>query len=73
MAKVKFKVARMGFPAGHIVDESSIKEGVLKTLWQFGVLESVEDDNKLDDSTPDKPKHASSKRSPSKKSSKPKS
>lgn len=73
MAKVKFKVPRMGFPAGHVMDDSSIKEGVLKTLWQFGVLESVEDDNKLDDSTQDKPKYASRKRSPSKKSSKSKS
>ena len=73
MGKVRFKMPRMGYPAGHVVEESAINEGVLKTLWQFGVLESVEDDNKLDDSTPDKPKHASSKRSPSKKSSKPKS
>ena len=73
MGKVRFKMPRMGFPAGHVVEESAINEGVLKTLWQFGVLESVEDDNKLDDSTQDKPKHAPRKRSPSKKSSKPKS
>jgi hypothetical protein len=31
-----------------VVDESAIKEGVLKTLWAFGVLEKVKDDRKLD-------------------------
>lgn len=67
MAKVKFKTARMGFPAGSIVDESAIKEGVLKTLWAFGVLEKVKDDRKLDDKPNDKPVKPSRKRSSSKK------
>lgn len=71
MAKVKFKTARMGFPAGSIVDESAIKEGVLKTLWQFGVLEKVEDDRKLDSGEDDSPrKQPAGKRKSSKKSSK---
>ena len=73
MAKVKFKMARMGFPAGHVVDESAIKEGVLKTLWAFGVLEKVKDDRKLDIDTDDKPVKPASNRGSSKKSSKSKS
>lgn len=73
MDKVKFKMPRMGFPAGHIVDESAMNEGVLKTLWAFGVLEKVKDDRKLDIDTDDKPVKPAGKRSSSKKSSKPKS
>jgi hypothetical protein len=73
MAKVKFKTARMGFPAGSVVDESAIKEGVLKTLWAFGVLEKVKDDRKLDSDTDDKSVKPASNRGSSKKSSKPKS
>ena len=73
MAKVKFKTARMGFPAGSVVDESAIKEGVLKTLWAFGVLEKVKDDRKLDIDTDDKPVQPASTRGSSKKSYKPKS
>lgn len=73
MAKVKFKTARMGFPAGSVVDESAIKEGVLKTLWAFGVLEKVKDDRKLDIDTDYKPVKPASNRGSSKKSSKPKS
>lgn len=61
MAKIRFKVARMGFPAGHVCDESLLREGIVKTLKAFDVLETLDEQPKLDSKKNDKPKRASGK------------
>ena len=60
--KVRFKVARLGFEAGKVIDSDSLKSGLIKTLFDFNVLEEVkEDGNKLDSNKINKPSQSSSK------------
>ena len=66
--KVRFKVARLGFRAGTVIESSSLKSGLIKTLFDFNVLEEVkEDGDKLDVDAGNKPKQPSSKPKRSKK------
>jgi hypothetical protein len=54
-----------------VVDDGELREGIVRTLIQLGVLEKL-DDNKLDDKKDDKPKRTASKSGGSKKASPPK-
>lgn len=69
--KVRFKKARCGFAAGTVVDSSRLASGLVKTLFDFNVLEEVvEDGDKLDADAGDKPVKPASKPRRSKKSPK---
>jgi hypothetical protein len=50
MSRYRFKTARMGFP-GRVIDDSTLKPGVIKTLLDFNAIEIVQDavDAKKDD------------------------
>ena len=72
--KVRFKVARLGFRAGTVIESSSLKSGLIKTLFDFNVLEEVKEDGELlVDKEADKPKRPASKSRSSKGTSKVKS
>lgn len=74
MTKFKFKTARMGFPAGSVVESDRLTVGVLRTLLSFGVLEEVKEDGELlVDKEADKPKRPARKPRSSKGTSKVKS
>jgi hypothetical protein len=69
--KVRFKTARLGFEAGSVVEANSFDSGLLKTLFDFNVLEKVEEDgDKLDSNAGDEPVKPSSKPKRSKRSPK---
>ena len=60
--KVRFKFARLGFEAGRVIDADSLSSGLIKTLFDFNVLEEVKEDaDELDSNEGDKPKQSSSK------------
>lgn len=71
MAKYKFKHDRCGRKKGTVVADGELREGIVRTLIQLGVLEKLDDD-KLDDKKDDKPKRTASKSGGSKKASTPK-
>jgi hypothetical protein len=58
MAKYKFKADRMGFRAGHVFATGEIREGVVKTLLSFNVIEKLDE---LDAKKDDKPAKVSGK------------
>ena len=43
MQLIKFIKPRLNFGAGHVVDRDSLPSGVVKTLFDFGVIEEVKD------------------------------
>jgi hypothetical protein len=47
MSKIKFIKTRLGFEAGRVVDRDRLPEGVVKTLFDFGVLEEVKEDGSV--------------------------
>jgi hypothetical protein len=60
MDRFKFIQPRLGFEVGRIVDESTLRLGIIRTLVSMRVLEKVEDD-KLDDPKNVKPAKSGSK------------
>lgn len=58
MAKYKFLVDRLGFRAGRVFSDGDIREGVVKTLLSFNVIEKLDE---LDANKDDKPAKASGK------------
>jgi hypothetical protein len=69
MDRFKFIQPRLGFEVGRIVDESTLRLGIIRTLVSMRVLEKVEDGKQLDDQENVEPKRASAKSSGSKSSS----
>lgn len=69
MDRYKFIQPRLGFEVGRIVDESTLRLGILRTLVSMKVLVKVEDD-KLDSKKNVKPAGNGSKSGGSKGSSK---
>ena len=71
MDKLKFKKDRLGFKAGAVIPCDQLREGLVKTLLAFDVVEIVNgEEPKLDvqkDEQPSKPRRKSqrSKKSPS--------
>ena len=51
MTRYRFKTTRLGFEAGRVIDDSTLKPGVIKTLLDFNAIEIVQDavDAKKDD------------------------
>ena len=51
MNRYRFKTTRLGFEAGRVIDDSTLKPGVIKTLLDFNAIEIVQDavDSKKDD------------------------
>ncbi len=51
MNRYRFKTTRLGFEAGRVIDDSTLKPGVIKTLLHFNAIEIVQDavDAKKDD------------------------
>jgi ribosomal protein L19E len=60
MASYRFKCDRCGRKKGTVVDGGELREGIVRTLIQLGVLEKL-DDNKLDDKKNFKPAKSGSK------------
>jgi len=44
MNRYRFKTTRMGFPAGRVIDDSTLDEGVIKTLLDFNAIEILPDE-----------------------------
>lgn len=68
MAKYLFKLDRLGFKAGRVIDESLLKAGVLSTLKAYGVITEVVDTpkKKPNGNKLDTPANGSTRRSASK-------
>lgn len=67
MNKYRFKTTRLGFEAGRVIDDSTLKPGVIKTLLDFNAIEIVQD--ALDAEKDDEPAVSGSKSGRSKSSS----
>jgi hypothetical protein len=44
MNRYQFKSARLGFEAGRIIDDSTLKEGIIKTLLYLDAIEKLPDE-----------------------------
>ena len=44
MNRYRFKTTRLGFEAGRVIDDSTLKPGVIKTLLHFNAIEPVPDE-----------------------------
>lgn len=73
MSKIRFLKTRFGFEAGSVVDRNLLREGVVKTLFDFKVIEEVNDGSILVDQENVEPEQPARKPRRSKKSSKAKS
>jgi len=51
MNRYRFKTTRLGFEAGRVIDDSTLDEGIIKTLLDFNAIEIVQDavDSKKND------------------------
>ena len=49
MSEIRFIKPRLNFKAGHVVGRDTLPAGVVKTLFDFGVIEEVKDGSILVD------------------------
>lgn len=68
MNRYRFKTTRLGFETGRVIDDSTLKPGVIKTLLDFNAIEIVQD--AVDSKKNDEPSVSGSNTGRSKSSSK---
>ena len=73
MSEIRFIKPRLNFEAGHVVGRDKLPAGVVKTLFDFGVIEEVKDGSILVDQKNVEPEQPARKPRRSKKSPKAKS